>query len=789
MTDIATLGIAVDTSQLKEGAKALSTIGEKSKSAEKSTRSLVDATKDQARASRDARKTLEKTGRQVDENTNEIEKFSSAAISAARRQAKLNKSLSAVDSTAKKARRDIKRLTAETKKNALVAKDSARENNSLSKSFKLSGKAALGLTAVINAIVSGYAIKQVIDYADTWTLLTGRLKLVTSSSTELSMAQSQLFSIAQRTRGSLEGTIDLYTRLSRTTKTLGLSQIQLATITETINKAIVVSGASSQSAEAAIIQLSQGFAAGALRGEELNSVLEQTPRLASAIARGLGVTIGELRQLGQEGKLTAKAVTGALLKQSKAINAEFDQMPITVAQSMTKIKNSILKAVGELNDKIKFTEIIAGSISRAADAIAGVDTTSKSVKRINLLNDELRLLRMIKTQEEARLKSVKGPDKGTARAEIENRINEAKARALRVQASIREEKERIFLEKDRLIVAAEMAKKEAAAFEENQKRKVAAEEAFRSKLLKTGESINEVIAKSQALSIEWDTIQAKMQAVGKIEYSTEQLKTFSNGAKKAFESYAESAQNAASNAQGFFSRMFSSMESALTNFALTGKLQFKDFANSIIADLMRIAIRQQVTGIFASALGGAISPATVQTTYYPTQTLYEAPQSPFEPTVQPRTSNRMARRNNEMAYVENKSTTSSEFYKTNNISNIVKDIGIEREVETNNISSIVKDIRVEREVGTNNISEIERNIEKYYVEHRRNSSFPKTEVKVIDQRSSSAPGIETNTSRGQDGKEVVTMIVKDTFRDVASSGGFDQTLGINFGSRRLPRRR
>src|SRR5690606_18736649 len=126
-----------------------------------------------------------------------------------------------------------------------------------------------------------------------------RLSLVTSGTEQLVRVQNELFAVAQSTRAPLVDTVDLYGRMARATQELGVSEGQLLTVTNAINQAIVISGASASSAQAALIQLGQGFAAGALRGEELNSVLEQTPRIAQAIADGMRVSVGELRRLGQ----------------------------------------------------------------------------------------------------------------------------------------------------------------------------------------------------------------------------------------------------------------------------------------------------------------------------------------------------------------------------------------------------------------------------------------------------------------------------------------------------------
>lgn len=242
-----------------------------------------------------------------------------------------------------------------------VIKNIKREVDGLGDSAEKAGKKAsagvgamdrafAGLAGTIGTIGVAALAQQFVSMADTAAQLTGRLKLVTNSQSELIQVQDKLFESAQRSRSQYEGTVDLYSRLARNTKGLGASQSDLLQVTETINKAIQISGVNAESANAALVQLGQGFASGALRGDELNSVLEQTPRLAEAIATGMGVTIGQLRALGQEGKITAEAVFNALKTQAGIIDDEFSKLPVTVGAALTQISNSLLKFVGNLNE-------------------------------------------------------------------------------------------------------------------------------------------------------------------------------------------------------------------------------------------------------------------------------------------------------------------------------------------------------------------------------------------------------------------------------------------------------
>ena len=223
------------------------------------------------------------------------------------------------------------------------------------------------MKGVVVGLTSALSLQKVVKYGDTWANLNGRLKLVTDSTEELTKVQKDLFKVAQDSRVSLEGTVNLYTKMARSTKELGTSQKDLKDITQTISKALTISGATAIEADAALRQLGQGMASGVLRGEELNSVMEQTPRLAEAIAKGMGITLGQLRDYGKEGKITAEAVVNALKSQGDTIEEEFKQMLQTVGQAFTKLNNVTLKTVGDLSKAFGANEGLAGAISKVAD--------------------------------------------------------------------------------------------------------------------------------------------------------------------------------------------------------------------------------------------------------------------------------------------------------------------------------------------------------------------------------------------------------------------------------------
>lgn len=237
------------------------------------------------------------------------------------------------------------------------------------------------LDIALRTLAAGLTIREVIQYADAWTLTNGRLALVSKSTEGLIAVQRELFTIAQATRTSYGETANLYAKTARAATGLGASQKDVLAVTKAINQAFIVSGASTQEQTAALIQLGQAFQSGTLRGDELRSVLEQAPRLAQAIAVGMGTTVGQLRKLGEEGKLTSAAVFNALRSQAGAIDAEFKRMPTTVGQSLTVLQNSLTQFIGRLSDATggskrlaETVELLARNLPTVAAAVGAIVT-------------------------------------------------------------------------------------------------------------------------------------------------------------------------------------------------------------------------------------------------------------------------------------------------------------------------------------------------------------------------------------------------------------------------------
>lgn len=234
------------------------------------------------------------------------------------------------------------------------------------------------LTGVAKGLLAALSVQQVGAYAQAWQDMSNKLSNAVRDSVPpfetLADVTNRVFDIAQKTRSGLDATATLYARLERSTRSYGVSVEDLTRLTTIINQGFVVSGASAEEASNAIIQLAQGMASGALRGDEFNSVNEQGNRLMIALADSLGVGIGELRNMAAQGKLTTDVIVNGLLSQGDSIGREFAKTTSTISQSLEIAGNNVARFFGE-NATVKTgVKIFSDSVILASENIQALGT-------------------------------------------------------------------------------------------------------------------------------------------------------------------------------------------------------------------------------------------------------------------------------------------------------------------------------------------------------------------------------------------------------------------------------
>lgn len=300
------------------------------------------------------------------------------------------------------------------------------------------------LSRVAASLTAYLSVSAVTSYAEAWTVLNNKLVNSIKAGETLAVVNQRVFDIAQNSRSSLDGIATLYSRLERAMRSAGISGEELGQITTTISKAMTVSGATAAESEGALVQLSQALASGVLRGQEFNSMSEQAPALMKGLADSLGVSIGKLRAMAAEGKLTTDVLLKAFREMGPTIEREFANTTQTMSQSLQIASNNITKFFGE-NTTVKTF------ISVFNDATVSASNNLESLTNVLLIAAGVmgsRYVGALTLSAAAQAKKVKetfvsmAATKQAARVEIEaatatiNRVAAEKALAVTVQQSL-----------------------------------------------------------------------------------------------------------------------------------------------------------------------------------------------------------------------------------------------------------------------------------------------------------------------------------------------------------------
>ena len=246
------------------------------------------------------------------------------------------------------------------------ARNLGNELNSIEKNGDFATK-SMDRMSVATRSLAGYmaglvTVGTAISKMDLYTGINNKLKLVTNNQEELNRAMEDTFEIAQRSASSWSAVNDVYSKYMSNAKTLNLTQEQTAKLTEITSKAVAISGSSAESAAAALFQYGQSLDGNILRAEEFNSLVDGAGGLLNAMAKGLGVTRGELRQMMLDSKLTGEVITKALLKAGDSVEQLYGKTNKTISQSLEMLNNGITKFVGEAGQGSGAAQTLAGSI-------------------------------------------------------------------------------------------------------------------------------------------------------------------------------------------------------------------------------------------------------------------------------------------------------------------------------------------------------------------------------------------------------------------------------------------
>lgn len=392
--DFPKLGIGIDSSEAVKGAENLDKLVDSSKNAEKATKGLgkqfddiksilntintsinklattqnvaIKNTETLSKTTKDTGEVFSKTDKFVHDYTNTI--------------TGADKSTKDFDKSIEKTGKDLNKIGKDTENYSNSSKKIQSQTNKNTQSTINFGDAIRKIAAPLAAYLG---TRQIYQASEAWLNLTNRLRVITNTNEELITTQEEVFQIAQRSRQPIESTAEVYQRLYTNAEALNISGAKVARVVETVNKSMAISGVSGASASAAMVQLGQAFASGTLRGDELNSVLEQAPALAKTLADAFGVTVGQLRNLGSQGKITSKAVVEALLQQTDAVDAQFNKMQATGGQATAVLENSFIRMVGKINEGTGATTLFSGTLLSVANFLDSGKFTNGIIDSFN----------------------------------------------------------------------------------------------------------------------------------------------------------------------------------------------------------------------------------------------------------------------------------------------------------------------------------------------------------------------------------------------------------------------
>lgn len=233
-----------------------------------------------------------------------------------------------------------------------ASKNTDRFNDSLNQTGRAAGIASAGIGKLVGAVVSLAAAQKTMSLTDTYTNTNARLSMITDSLSEQQALQQDIFAAADRARGNYDSMANAVAKMRMLAGENFTSNQEAIGFTELLQKSLKVSGASQGEQDSAFLQLTQAMAAGKLQGDEFRSVMENAPMVANAIAAYMGKTKGELKELSSDGAITADIIKNAMFEAADDINGKFNSMPMTFADTWTKIQNAGTQAFGGVFQKL-----------------------------------------------------------------------------------------------------------------------------------------------------------------------------------------------------------------------------------------------------------------------------------------------------------------------------------------------------------------------------------------------------------------------------------------------------
>lgn len=293
-------------------------------------------------------------------------------------------------------------------------------------------------------LLAGFSGVQIVSslkaQADHYTELSNKIKLVSENEKQHAQAMAAVFDISMKTAQSTQAVSAVYQSFAQNAKELGISQRQVADVTETISKAVAISGASAAEAQNALTQFGQVLLMGKFRAQEYNSVMTQTPAVMQAIARGLGVTMAQLKAMSDDGELTTDKIISGIERSKASVDELYGKTSTTVSASLQNLSTATEKWVGELDSSLGATEAVASAINVLANNLGNlipyVTNLGLAFTGIKLKTHIAEIYQKIQADREQALSSLQVAKANEAKISSELRATQAYIQSLQAQLNL-----------------------------------------------------------------------------------------------------------------------------------------------------------------------------------------------------------------------------------------------------------------------------------------------------------------------------------------------------------------
>ena len=197
------------------------------------------------------------------------------------------------------------------------------------------------IRSIITMLGGGMLVKTFIETSDTMSQITAKFNLITESAEQAAQLQNDIFSAAQRSRGSYEAMASSVTKLRMNAGNVFKTNEEAVAFAEKLQKTFKVAGTTQAEMASATLQLTQALGSGALRGEEFRAVYEAAPMIMQRIADEMGKPVEQMKELASEGAITSDIIKRAMLSSKNDIEEAFNELPLTFADIIQRSKNTI----------------------------------------------------------------------------------------------------------------------------------------------------------------------------------------------------------------------------------------------------------------------------------------------------------------------------------------------------------------------------------------------------------------------------------------------------------------